>query len=951
MIKVVTGASLLEAAKNAIKQLGDNNTFLIVPDRATLVFEELLFDVLQISSTLKYDVCGLSTLASRYIKTESLTLSEVEAVLFVKQAIENVKHKLKYFASGNINICKQVYKFISQFKSSSLKPSDIVCKSERITLRNKFEDLRLIYQEFENLTFDKLDPSAQLGAFAEIIATNKELQEAEFCFVGFDSFTSKHFQVLEAIAKHTKGLTVSLPVPISRANAYIYETDILEKLQTLGKSLGQEIEIYSPPTSLKKEAQVIAENLFSRQPKTYEKGNVFVKEADIPKSEAEFVAKSICFEVFNGERYRDIAVVCSDLKTYGKEIISEFERHRIPYYIDSSVVASQTYVALFFKKMLSFAYKKFSKGDLLFFLNSVFFEKQDEKIEKVSQFYEGGGEAFYSFDFGKLTILVKAISASFIDGAKLLIKFLEENKDKIAEQGLDEKSLTFEMQMPDVLTELLNAVEKTCSFSSFKEFYSAIELGLETKEVSALPSYYDQVFVGDSTTSFFGDVDSLYLIGANAGVIPKCESETSFLSDDEIEKAQLKFKVEPTIKMINRRNRFKLFSHLTQFKKRLVVSYSSADQDGKPLSKSVVVSMLQKMFCISNPIKNNNPHDEKDVDKLLFNIGRNYEEAQQLLFSKRAPEFEPELKQLVDITERDLHLSKKLSVAKQIGLGDQIKPTEIEKFYSCPFKVFCENVLKLKLPVKSEMSPAEIGSLVHEVIASYGIRFSYKMPGENQLDEFLTKKIVDFLRERQISDRELFVKRIKNDLVNIIKKIDDENKNSPFEPWLTEEKLEGKILGKKFSGRVDRVDRCEKIFRIIDYKTGKITSNFLTDAKFGKKLQLLAYAKLIQDKTGLVCGGVYYFDAKAGFKSTQKQSLIGITSQSAEKIGQVGSKSITEKQMQEIIDESARLLFEGAKSLNQGKIMPYPDTTSCEYCPHSAICLYDAFRGTRRGAK
>ena len=951
MIKVVTGASLLEASKNAIKQLGTNNTYLIVPDRATLVFEELLFDVLQISSTLRYDVCGLSTLVGRYVKKDELAISEIEAVLFVKKAVESVKDRLKYFVSGNINVCKQIYKFISQFKSSSLKPADIVCKSERTSLKNKFDDLKIIFEEFEKLTFDRMDPSTQLDTFAKIIATEKELQEAEFCFIGFDSFTSKHFQVLQSIAKNTRGLTVALPTPISRANSHIYETDILEKLQAIGKALNQEIEIYSPKTMLKGEAFAIGENLFSRQPKSFKNGNVFIKEADIPKSEAEFVAKSICFEVFNGKRYKDIVVACSDLKIYGQELINQFERHKIPYYIDSSVVASQTYIALFFKKMLSFAYKRFRKSDLLFFLNSVFFEIDEEKIEKVSQFYEGGGEDFYSFNFGELTNLIKLISSDFIEGAKSLINLLDQNKEKIIEQNLNEKTLSFEMQMPSILADLLNAIENTCSFSSFKEFYSAVELGLETKEVSALPSYYDQVFVGDVTTSFFGDVDSLYLVGANVGAIPKYESEASFLSDDEIEKAQLRFKVEPTIKMINRRNRFKLFSHLTQFKNRLIISYSTADQEGKPLGKSGIVNMIEKIFCISKPIKNVSFSKERDVQNLLFNVGRNYEEVQQLLFSKKMKAFDAELKQVVKITENDLRLSRELSVAKEIGLGEQIKPTEIEKFYSCPFKVYCENVLKLAQPIKSELSPAEIGSLVHEIVADYGKKFSYNMPSKEELDAFLIKKIDGFLRERQIADKELFIQRMKKDLLNIIKKIDDENKNTPFVAWLTEEKLDGEILGKSFSGRVDRVDKCENVFRIIDYKTGKITSNLLVDAKFGKKLQLLAYAKLIQDKTGLICGGVYYFDAKSGFKSSQKQSLQGVTSQSAEKIGCISSKAITDDQMQELINESARLLFEGAQSLNQGKIAPRPDTTSCEYCPHSAICLYDAFRGTRRGAK
>lgn len=951
MIKVVTGASLFEAAKNAIKNLGSTNTYIIVPDRATLVFEELLFDTLNLTSTFNLNVVGLSTLAARMVKAEGESLSEIECVLYVKKAVDLVKDKLKYFSAGNINFCKQIYKFISQFQSSSLRPEDIVCKSEKQSLQNKFADLRLVYEQFENLTKDKLDPSEQLSAFAELLASDESLKESEFCFLGFDSFTSKHFQVLEAIAKHCKALTVSLPTPLGRSNAYIYETDIIEKLQKIAKNCSQNLEVVSPPTSLSAPARALAEGLFSQSPKTLSSSKVAIKEAEIPKSEAEFVAKSICYQVFHGKRYRDISVACSDLKIYGAYLASEFEKHKIPYYIDTSVTASQTYTALFFKKMLAFAYKRCKKTDLLFFLNSPFFDFDESVIEIVSQFYEGGGEDFYSRDFGELTELVKLISGDFLAGAQALVAFIKGQSEKIENMGLDAKSVAFELQMPEVLSQLLTAIQTTCNFSTTKEFLSAVEIGLESKEVSALPSYYDQVFVGDATTSYFGEMDTLYLVGANVGALPKYESEASFLSDDEIESAGLKRKVEPTIKMINRRNRFKLFSLLTQFKERLVASYSTSDQEGKPLGKSGLVGMIMKIFAISDVIKNSITPDDHDPEKLLFSVGRSLSEAKLLLLSRRAEFFKPELEELTSLNEKELKIQRNLTVAEQIELGSQIKPTEIEKFYDCPFKVFCENVLKLSLNLNAELTPVEVGSLVHEVIASYGKKFGYQRLPARLLDGFLTQEVRSLTKDRQISDRALVEKRLKVDLKKIIEKIACQSESSPFKLWLVEEKLDGKLGGKKVSGRADRVDKCEGCFTVVDYKTGKITTNLASDVKFGKKLQLLAYAKLLQEKTGLTCGGVYYFDAKTGFKSAQKQSLVGLTSQNAVELGENAKKPISNEQMQQLIDESCRLLCEAADELGKGKVAPYPSEGSCEHCRYAAICLYDAARGTRRAGK
>ena len=96
----------------------------------------------------------------------------------------------------------------------------------------------------------------------------------------------------------------------------------------------------------------------------------------------------------------------------------------------------------------------------------------------------------------------------------------------------------------------------------------------------------------------------------------------------------------------------------------------------------------------------------------------------------------------------------------------------------------------------------------------------------------------------------------------ILKNVVFEQKNSKFKPILLEEKILYPLSKEKtLTGFVDRVDKVDNYFRIIDYKTGK-TDNVKKDLFYGKKLQLFLYANSMKEKLGLDCGGVYYFDCQ-----------------------------------------------------------------------------------------
>ncbi len=949
-IKIVTGATILEAIDNLLGEIpATEESFIVVPDRATLQIEEMLFDRLKLTSTFNLNVVGLSNLAFRYTGVELNPLSEIESVLFVKKAIENKKENLKYFKSTNINFCKEVYKLISQFKSSGLKPSEIKALSKRLSLQKKTEDMRIIYEEFEALTADRADPSELLDTFAEVIENEKLFSETNFFFTGFDSFTAKHYELLKVLCRHAKSVVVSQPkAGLTQGNAYIYENDIFEKIKKLAMEENQEVEVISPASKLSGGAGEISRQLFASNLTPVKENKVRFFEGRTKKAEAEFVAKMIAYEVYHGARYRDFAVAASDLKAYGPHLSLAFEKNGIPYYSDLSENAAKSYCALVFNKILTLAYKNFRKNDLVFIINSPFFNFEEEETSFVNDKFEGGAKAFHSYKgLSELKELVEKINKSMFEGALNLISFLEERLDAIKELNLDEKTLSIEIQVPQILREIVEASAKTIKADSFSELLSSIEIGLETKSVSAIPSYYDQVYVGDVTDSFFGKTKNLFVMGASAGAMPKAVSDNSIFSDEELEEARFARKVEPSIKMINRRNRFKLFSLLTCWENRLYVTYPLVGEDDKSLARSMVANQLLEIFDKENSIiRELIPDNISKLEQLLLAIGKSKIGAEEALSGASNPQIKGLLKAALMLDEQKFKRLKPLACAKELKLGAALKPTEIEKFYDCPFKVVCENLLSLKEKRPLGITPLQVGSITHYLLENYGKQFRYAPLDEKTLDEFVTKQLKDSYDFSSLPDGDLHFYKLKKDLKKICKIVSSENEKSPYKPYLLEEKVETKFEGKPFYGRADRVDKCGEFFRLLDYKTGHVTTNLVKDLSFGKKLQLFAYAKCIADKTSLKCGGIYYFNVQPGYSNKPVKPLVGLSVEEAKEF-YAADKYISAEELESLQERAQKLMTKAADYMAEGRLLPYPDAGSCEYCKYKSICLYDKERGIR----
>ena len=163
--------------------------------------------------------------------------------------------------------------------------------------------------------------------------------------------------------------------------------------------------------------------------------------------------------------------------------------------------------------------------------------------------------------------------------------FVKENLD------LYNSSLQLFKKLDNVTQEMaLVFGDYKCDFKMFFEIYKSY---FEASKISMPPITSNTLFVADSNTSFLGDVDYVYVLGANEGNFPSIKMDMGLLSDRDISNLPDAKKIEPTIKYINRRTKFNAFELMFVAKNNLTISYVNQAYDGtKMYPSSIVESML-----------------------------------------------------------------------------------------------------------------------------------------------------------------------------------------------------------------------------------------------------------------------------------------------------------------------------------------------------------------------
>ncbi len=987
-VKIVTGATTFEAAVNTIKKIDAQNleysNLVVVPDAFSMQAENLLFKTLDISSTFNIEVVGISRLAAKILRSNNISckrISALEEIFNIYKAVKSCESEFTYFSHCGVEFCIKILQIIKQFKGCKISPNAIKTIGDDL-LDRKMHDLKLVYIKYESLMQDKMDLSKLLEFFIENAQNTLDLSKINLYFVNFDSFSLEVNSFICNLAKYVASVHIGMAKPHSPRNAFIFEDDILRKTTQIAKQNNITVEVENPPCTLPDNKLKMAENLFAFD---VEKGdndyflNVLAKNAI---DEVDFVAKYIKREVVKGGAFKDFAIACAD-KKYFSLLKDTFEKFKISMYCDDAVDLSQTILGRFLFKMLDIAKQGFSYEDFEYLSSTPLLSHKGDELFEIFRLQIDDKNTFLQH-FPQYKPICDCILnlkkcktlRQFEIVLKEILQIIENNYNNFILQMEDERYFKKQSENQQSQELVLKVLEKLTLLGEDEEFdifdfENLLKLAFKSVKVETIPTYIDAVYVGDATDSYFEDVKTLFVLGGNS--LPRQHGDTGIIDDDDIKKLRINFALEPEIKVLNRRNRLKLFECLQHANQRLVVTCPMAE-NGKQAQRAEFVDNLLTMF--GNNILHTVSMEEfpekilsceENVERLLFAVGCKENLSQN--FYKLKLKLPSYLENALENMIEDKAFSNEIEYIKT-KKTNRISASELECYFACPFKHFLQYTLNVKPRENALPNKRSFGIFQHALLKEFMSQGEVQKMTDKQIDDFIENNLQKFAKqvyEESVLDKPL-VKFLRNESKVILKNVVKEQKNSNFRPIYLEEKIAGSVGDKNFVGFIDRVDRCGKYFRIIDYKTGK-TDNLKKDLYYGKKLQLFLYAKAAKEKTGLVCSGVYYFDcqtkySKANSKSNllngmtlkenevventdirlddaKRSDLIGVSLKKNVKDGEFAYKNgNTVENLDEFMDYAQEVSQNAVSEIENGYVAAKPFKDECKICPYISVCRH-----------
>lgn len=1061
-----TENSAMQIALSLLAKKSRENLFedyiVIVPETKTLFAERCLLDNISSGAFTNIYIYSFNRLLKKIQTSKKIPLSKQAGVMIVRSLIMQNQDNLVCYkkTSKTAGFAENIFNTIQQLKSSGVCPSELYEASEKVSsaLKIKLKDIALIYNEYESYIGENLiDPNDKLEML-EVEANNSDfIKNSHVYILGFDSITSNMEGVVRGFVKNAKSVTLSASFMHSdKKNAHISDNEVFSRYKKIADSLKIAYQSNYYETKLNADMEHIKNALYCYPTqKQMLNGNLTIFGAPSLKEECAKVASLIKQSVLKKtRRYKDIYCFVAD-ESCIDFLVSELQNFEIPYFVSEPYQEENHQFYHFIKSIFALAKRNLDSTEVINFArNNLLFldsDKVDDFENYVLKFGTNYTKFLKPFEYGKdneqmlknaeevrkylvdvFFDFCESLSGDKNTGEIVLALFeffdkfnMQEKLEKLSviEEELGETREAFATKQ--VFEKATNVLEMLAKFLdkeklSLDEFYTLLISGLESSDISLLPLGVDQVQIVLSPDAVYKAKD-LYIIGATDGVFPKRELDLGLISDNEIASLEgiNQKKIEPTIKTINRRERFSAYELLQVPSDNLIISFSDHLVSGEESKMSSMVQLLSALFIDEegNNIeikKYYNVFDDENFENLVYSLGSkknamkyfaesvskfkngNEENLDNLgiIFKAVKDGFDEEnIKNINNIYNSDAY--EVLQNAKDLYfVNNTTSISELESYFSCPFKHFVNYGLRLKERELSSMKSLDVGNIMHAVAEMF---MNFAVQNSNvDVDKFAKNSLKKVLSEEKYSeeDNRILIKILEGEVVRLCRALFEEMKSSNFKTVLTESWFgkNGKFDGINIHqnpkvdivGKIDRIDKAilengQNYYRIIDYKTGKIESN-PSDIYYGKKLQLAIYLDAISNDKVKPAGVLYFpihndfapskekaddaYKCK-GFILSDKNVILKMdntlslenpkskyifaevkTNKASLKSGEIEFKSnsslISEEEIKSISSYAKLISKKAVDEILQGYIKPTPLKTSeglaCEYCEFRNIC-------------
>jgi len=781
----------------------DRQFIVIVPEQFTLQTQLDVVAMHPDKGIMNIDVLSFERLAYRVLDetggNEVTVLRDTGKSLLLQKAAADVGDELSVFGR---NIHKQGYigrmkSLISELAQYRIGPEELgkmtdLCGS-RESLAMKLKDIRILQKKFyEYLGSEYITGEELLTRLCRYVPASRMLRDAVIAIDGFTGFTPVQLSLLEELMKVTDRMIITLECDrtedpfhaddhntlfaLSRENcadlcrlAQNARTEILDPVWMEAPSLR-----YVPGSALAH----LEQNLFRTKKKGFGEvpESVFIRRNRNPEEEVRSASAQILRLVREkGCRYRDIAVIVSDMGVYGNYFRLVMEECRLPYFMDEKRDIMQNAFVEYMRSAIALAEERFSYDSVFRFLKSGMGIMEQEDIFLLENYVLALGIHGYKKWQEKWVRRtdtmtdeelshIESLREKLVDETSDFIAAMRDRKrtvgtvtralyDLFIKQDIQQKCKNLEnafqragnldlareySQIYRVVMDLFDQFAALLGGEavSATEYRELLDAGLSEARIGITPPAMDQILIGDLERTRLRDIKCLFCVGFNDLYLPGEPERIGILTERERDYLAGKHvKLAPGLRERMYIQRFYLYLAMTKPSEYLSVSYSNTDMRGKSMRPSFYLQELYRIFPRLSEIN-------EVPEELVRGIGMSDYGAMRYLaaglhngtaasdtvwkevYSWYADQ--NDRRPLTDILLESCFLhnpDERLSTGRAgelYGKEPGGSVTRLQTFLSCPYSYFLRYGLKLSEREEYLFRPVDEGSVIHRALYLFG---------------------------------------------------------------------------------------------------------------------------------------------------------------------------------------------------------------------------------------
>lgn len=942
---------------NTLKQnRGSGKHIIFCPDRMTLQIEEKLFILLGEKSFFDVDVTTLTRFTNKVISNHNYNfklLTKPVAIAIIKKILAENKDDLQTIKKAiNFNgFASILFDTISMFKSCNVSYDKIATNTKNNNLNLKLEDLKLVYQKYEEfLKNDYTDSFNKLNLLTTLIKS-EDFLDTHFYFVGFGDFTPQMYNIIKELTKVAASVNVATAVNYidELNNKNIFLNNVYLNLLNLANVYGFKFTKTYCKEVFEQEFDVVSNNLFGMKikPQTITANHISLYKFNNLNDEIEFALKSIQSLIANNNaNYNDFVIITPSISDYKQKLENMFITNNIPYFLDESEAISKSIILRFYNDLFDVVSNNFNKRDLLNFLklysslDKNILNAFDNMVTKsgvnykkiltpVAHMYTSDLEPVYDV-LSKFTTLLdslkkKSTLGEYIDCIldftnnfgfndyiqTLYVKYRENNN--ILEHNKLINVVVKVNKGFDELKSVLNDYQ-----TKYVDAFDIIKVYFENITVVMPPILAESVIVTDILKGELPNKKYAIFVGMQDGKMPIVQNDLGLITDQDINLLSDNFNLSPTVNVLNKRNKFKVYEAMLKYPN-IIGGYVCVTASGESIMPSEVITNLTTLFpnlkvvngsLILHEYQNeytnhyfsfNNINPTFTKKNFIENLKSEQENNSVIIRDNTNNMYSALISSDKNIEKyvNNLTFENKVENIENVGVffkTNKVSVSEIEKYYNCPFMHFVKYGLKLTETDTSEFDARLIGNILHEYTKKI-VPYMQKN-GDNGLKDYSLKVLDDILSKEDYKYLVLNpnnaneIKSLKKEILRINDALLNLQNSETLKPEWLERSFDGFVLdnGKtkiELNGIIDRVDFDQDNFMVIDYKSGESDFTNYTDIASGNKLQLIVYVYIVSNKTNKRPIGVFYMPLKNNYSKSANDELYKLKGAVSNNLGDI----------------------------------------------------------------